>query len=401
MMRQPEAVLDFGTSKIACLLGNIEGEDNFEVYGIGSCDYKGIKKGRFLDDTSLPYAIKKTIDIAQSEATRRIKEVYIGVPGSFCEIECSQAELDYGDKPGVISEADIDLLIEESFKRLELSEQEGLLYIQSMPMHFRVDGNARKDVPIGSQAKELWGAVSHIFAYKQFVTHVEDLLADIGIGIAGFIYSTYAEGMLLIPKENATEDAIVLDVGYLESDICAFRNGVPVFKKTLAIGGVHFASDISYVLQIAPDVAETIKRRHVFGLDYTGRTDVFRTTEGKMEEFVYEHIQDIIEARLKEFAQIVAETIENAPITIKQDADIYVCGGGLSMMRGSKEFFQAQTGYSIKYESPWLPRMNSSSYYSTYGVLNYIFKSGMKKEAFSAGLKSSTLVKALINFFTK
>ena len=399
-MKQPEAILDFGTSKIACLVANCSGDGSFEVFGVGVSEYRGIKKSRFLDEPGLLNAIKGAVEAAQSEANRRIKEVYVGAPGSFVEIVCSQAEIDLG-KARDITHADLDTLIEASYDAIDYLDPNEYVYTQSMPMYFRVDDNLRREAPIGQPGQRLWGAVAHVFVQKDFVSIVEELLDELGIAPISFIYSTYAEGMMIVPSERMLDDTVIIDAGYHETDICILRNGVPVYKNTLPIGGIHFANDIYYVLQIAPEVAETIKRRHVFGLDYTDRTDTFRTVSGRMEDFEYEEIQDIIEARAEEFADLLVDTIENAPVKIRQDTDIYVCGGGFAMMRGSREFLQAQTGYSIKYSIPWLPRNNSANYISIYGILKFLFSSGLQKESITSGFKNSAMVRALVNFFTK
>ena len=44
-MGQAEAILDFGSSKVVCMVGKCSDTGRFEIYGIGSCEHKGLKKG--------------------------------------------------------------------------------------------------------------------------------------------------------------------------------------------------------------------------------------------------------------------------------------------------------------------------------------------------------------------
>jgi len=397
-MRQAEAILDIGSSKIVCMIGRCGEDGRFEIYGIGIGEHKGLKKKRFLDEPGLRFAVQTAIEGAQSEARRRIRSVHVGVPGPFVRAECSVCELVLGEAPREITHRDIDALMETAVRETETPE--GFTHMFSVPYHFRVDGSPRNTIPVGLSGKTLWAAVSHMYYENSFGTLATDILDEMGIDVDSFVDSAFAEAAMLVKDRRSAEESIVVDVGYYHTDVIVLRGTACVFRTSLPVGGAHIASDISYVLSISPAVAESVKQRHAFGLDYSDRVDTYRLTDGTVESIVYDDIQDIIEARAHEIASMVREAILKSAVQVMPETPLYLMGGGIAMMRGSREFFQSASGFYTVTDMPWMPRKNTPNFASAYGMLNYVCNSALAT-APRAGLKENRLIKAIVNFFTK
>ncbi len=109
--------MDFGSSKIVCMIGRCGEDGRFEIYGIGIGEHKGLKKKRFLDEPGLRFAVQTAIEGAQSEARRRIRSVHVGVPGPFVRAECGIFEMTLGEAPREILHKDIDALMEAAVRK--------------------------------------------------------------------------------------------------------------------------------------------------------------------------------------------------------------------------------------------------------------------------------------------
>lgn len=398
MMKQSEAILDIGSLKVVCMIGDCSAEGRFEVYGIGICEHKGLRKGIFIDEAQLASAIKTAVNTAQAEARRKIRKVYVGVPGPFIRLFCRQGELNFAASRAIL-ESDIDEIVDASL--IDSVPPENATHIHGTPISFKTDGKYRSGYPIGASTKTLWAAVSHVYMDNEFKTLISGMLDEIGLHCETFICTAYAVGMLLIPEKRRQEDSIVLDVGYYHTELCIIRNGSAIVHAVLPVGGFHLASDISVVKNISTDIAEAIKRRHVFGLDYSSRTDSYRLIDGRIEDCEYSQIQDIIESRAEEMALMIQSALVESPVDLDADMPVYLCGGGLSMMRGCREFLQSHLGRPIYTEMPWLPRFNSPNYVSAYSILNYVCNSGLTSNGFLTDIKENKLFKSLMDFFTK
>lgn len=394
-MKNPTTILDIGSSKVVCLIGARSTQGGLELYGSANIEHGGLRKQDFFDLERLRESIEQSIQKAEEEARRSVRKVFVGVPATLLDSSCSRVKLNYPDLHK-FDEKDIDQVIESAVAMQKQPEERNL--IDSYVERFELDGVVYKTEPYGTMAKQVLAVVVNTYIKKDFVSFVSEILADMNIVLEGFVDSTYVEAQLLMPKEAETEDLLLMDIGYYQTSIIFLRNMAPIYRRSLEIGGYQIASDISYVLEIAPPAAEEIKRRHVFGLDYMGQSDSYQMIDGSHQDCDYETIQNIIEARTREIADLLADEIEQAPVTINKKTPFFVTGGGVAMMRGGNEFLQGGLPIPIKKPSPVLPKLNSPNYYSAYGVLAYGIEHDHEKR--SANVFSS-FWHAIIDFFTK
>lgn len=395
-MRNTETIIDFGSSKVVCIIGASGTDGQTEIYGSGVCEHKGLRWRNFVDEVNLRACVHSAVESAQDEARRNVRSVFVGVPGPFLETVCRKAELMFG-KPHAITDFDIDQLID--FSLADEPAPNGCVPIHNFPVSFKLDGVSQNALPIGQVCQCLSGIIAHVYMHEEFQTLVEGILEDIRMEVKAFVDSTYAEGRLLVPSGQREGDSLIIDVGYYHSDLELMRNSSPIYHKTLFVGGAHLAKDISYVLGVADDVAESVKRRHVFGLDYSGRVDNYRLSNGSVVEFDYDSVQEILEARVAELTDMICALIEEAPVDVGANTPIFMCGGGLAMMRGGREYLQSVIGLPVTLQTQHLPRLNSHNYISAHGVLAYALE--YSDYGRSGNLKHNRVVQSLLDFFTK
>ena len=398
-MKQPAAVLDIGSSKVVCLIGDCTREGQFELYGAGIYEYRGIKKRAIIDDTSLRMAIHNAVEQPQLEARRRIKSVYVGVLGQMVEVVCKNGTIHITRSDRRIVEDDIDALIENS---LDFFKPETYELIHSLPVRFRVGDVRFNNMPVGMEANELVAQVAHTMLLSDFRKTVESALDEIDVTAAMFVHAQLAEGIFVIEPELRERVSVVVDAGYHSTDVDIFRNGAVVSHTSLDVGGMHFASDLTYGLEIAPDAAESIKRRHVFGLDYEGSLlESIRTTSGRGESFEYEYIRYILDARAHETAALIKDVLANCGFKVPRSALVYLLGGGMAMMRGSRELLQDALGMPVHVQTPLMPRLNSPNYTSAFGVLSYRYNSVSDTGERMMSRQGGDFLDKLVHFFTK
>src|SRR5437764_14346979 len=72
--------LDIGTTKIACVVGEI-GEDGLDIIGVGTHPSRGLKKGVIVNIDSTVASIKQAVLEAESMSGCEISQVYVGIAG--------------------------------------------------------------------------------------------------------------------------------------------------------------------------------------------------------------------------------------------------------------------------------------------------------------------------------
>ncbi len=397
---KPTAVLDIGSSKAVCLVGNIAERDGIIVHGVGIASCEPYLNGEFTDKQGLHDAIIDVIQKAEQESHTRIREIVLTVPTGFLELELSDVTMSFGDRARVVESDDVDQLIAKSFKKV--SKPEDCILIHSTPVFFLVDGISSAEIPIGIETEEISALIAHIFVKKVFLDTVQDMLEDIGVEISMCISSMLGEALMLIPDQERVRPAVLIDVGYRQTDICVIEGSALTALSSIPMGGYQFASDLAFGLEVTQESAEQAKRRFVFSLDYGDKTEILRTdTESK--RVANSTIAYVIEARANELAELIREELERMNVNVEAKPVVYLSGGGLLMMRGSLEFLKKKLNLAIKRDMPWTPRLSSPNYCSSFGALYFVLRANRPVEETPQKPErdEDSFLNKLKNFFTK
>lgn len=373
---KPATILDVGSSKVVCLIGSVVDKDGIVVHGAGVSTYAGFRDGAFIDKQSLHSALVDCIQKTEKESRLRIRDVALTVPGAFAQLFLTDATITVGEDRSVEAE-DVERLIHLSLDKVQ--RQEGWTLMHSTPVFFMVDGVSSTEVPEGVSAQEVSALVSHMFVKDEFIHTIQDALDDLGVEISMCLSAQLGEAVMLIPDSERVRPAVLIDIGYMQTDIAVVENAALTGLSTIPIGGYQFASDLSFGLDVPMEAAEQAKRRFVFSLDYRDKTEVLRTAAGS-KKVSHEAISYIIEARAMELAGMIRREMEKLGVNLDARPAVYVSGGGLLMMRGGLDFLRDALNLALKRDMPWTPRLSSPNYCSAFGALDFVLKANNPPE---------------------
>jgi len=377
-MKNVTAAIEFGTSKIMCVIGREKSIGRFEVLGVGEAKYEGIKNGRWLKPSNVEEAVAKALEIVERKAKKRIKEIFVGVPGVFSKVVCQQG---YAKVQGsLVAESDIERLVEDAEKGYDDS-----LYtvVNSTPVYFVLeDGHHYIDV-IDAEANELHGVVSLVFAKNEFIDDVTTLLKNLGVNVTAFIPEVLAESLFLVPAEERDCSAVLINVGYYDTNVTVVYGDAIVYNKTIQAGGMHIANDLSIVVNMDVDTAEQIKKRYSFGLENTGTKlyDYAKKGSGRLERYSHALVSEVIDARVEHLSMLICNAFEQSPLSIARRTRIYLSGGGIAMMKGAKEMLQRLLKRQVRISSIEAPQLSTPNYYTVLALLDYVFEEEFNKES--------------------
>lgn len=397
---KPAAVLDIGSSKVVCLCGSMADGDGIVVHGAGVCAYEGYRDGAFIDKQSLHNAVVEALQKSEQESRIRIRDVALTVPAAFSDLLLTDATLSLG-KPRKTEAADIDRLIALSLEKCK--KKPGYTLMHSTPVFFLVDGVSSTEVPEGITTDEISALISHMFVQEAYIRTVQESLDDMGVEISMCVSAQLGESVMLIPEKERVRPAVLIDVGYYQTEISVVENTALTAISTLPIGGYQFASDLSFGLDVPMDAAEQAKRRYVFSLDLQEKSEVLRTAAGS-KKVSRSAISYIIEARATELAGMLRREMENMGVNLDARPAVYVSGGGLLMMRGGLDFMRKALNLPLKRDMPWTPRLSSPNYCSAFGALDFVLKANRPQEDTTASgseEKLGSLLKKIKEFFMK
>ena len=393
-MKNVAAAIDFGTKKIVTLVAESGGFSRCDIIGSGTVEYDGYSQGRWNTPDKLVQAIRNTISAAEVEANNqnkganiRIKELYVGVPCEHIRVLSSTEEIQVGSADGRVSEEDTNAIQDAAAEKLGLMSQ-GCVVIHRSPAWFTVDGGKKTMSPVGLSGQVLKAHVSFVLADPEFIEDIRMLFDGLGITIMGFLSSSMGEALLLLPIDERDRAAVLIDVGYLNTEFSVIEGDAIVYHCVLPLGGGHIAADLALELEIPMAAAERIKHNFIFSpddLDPVQNPEIIDGT-GRKLTFEHETVARIIENDTAEIAEMVALAIEDAKAHLGPRSQVFMTGGGLAMMRGGREYLSAKLNRPVKTPTAKAAKLNSPKYASALGLVDLVFDSIEQRAPQDGGL---------------
>ena len=236
------------------------------------------------------------------------------------------------------------------------------------PAYYQVDDGEPTMTPVGMRGRTLSAKVSVITASLDFMDNIELRLRDMGIKVSGFMPSAMGEAVLLMPPEERDKTVAMVDVGYLHTELMVMQ-GDAMVDSVLPVGGGHIAADLAYGLEIPFATAEGVKRAFAFD----GSGDIELGEGAGAQRFERPFTTEIITARVDELSDMIRSALEDTPIKPDANAPLYLTGGGISMMRGGREYVARALNRQIKVPSARAGKLNSPPYASALGLIDMVF----------------------------
>ncbi len=395
-MKTHIAAIDFGTSKIVTLVAANGGMDRFEITGSGTVPYDGYSGGDWNTPGQMLKCVRESIAAAELEANTKIREIYVGVPGEYIRVRSGEAEIELGE--GEIGDEEIDAVQDCVADRLQILKEGGFVLHRS-PAWFSVDDGKKTMAPAGMRGQKLKAAATFVIADPQFIDDMTDLMGQLGISILGFLSPTLGESLLLLTLDDRDRTSLLIDVGYLNTEISVVEGDAIVYHAMLMQGGGDITAEIARSLGISMRSAEQIKRRYIFNPDEFDMDAEAEATDadGRRITFPREKVSQCVEKVMDEICSQIDMTVRNdAAGYLGSRSQVFVTGGGLVMMRGGREYLAAKLGRAVKVPVAKTSRLNSPVYASTLGLMDLIFDSIESPEANESGLGER-----LANFFKR
>ena len=374
-MKTQIAAIEFGTSKIVTMIAQAGSMDRLDIIGSGTVPYDGFSDGDWNTPGQMIQRVGDSIAAAELEANSKIKEIYVGVPGEYIHVSACETEVELPE--GAVDDAAINAVQDAAADLLHISEMGGLV-MHRTPAWFIVDDGKKTMSPGGKRGTRLKAMTTFVIADPQFIEDVSEMLGQHDITILGFLSPSLGESLLVLSLEERDRGALLIDVGYLNTEISVVEGDGIVYHAILPRGGGHITGDLSTELHIPMRAAEQIKRNYVFNpdeFDMDSFSEVY-DDRGRRKTFPREVVGRIIEDSFKELTDMIAMTLSNdAEQYLGKRSQVYLTGGGIALMRGAREALAAAIGRPVKVSAAKSSKLNSPVYAAALGLADLIFDS--------------------------
>ncbi|AKS45667.1 cell division protein FtsA [Octadecabacter temperatus] len=273
MQRGVIAILDIGSSKIACLVlrfdgpeqfsakdgfgdgvGSMAGQSSFRVIGAATTRSRGVRFGEVEAMAETERAVRTAVQAAQKMANVRVDHVIACLSGGRPRSYGLDGQVDVMGQ--TVTEGDIGRVLAEC----EVPDiGEGRQVLHAQPINFALDHRSGLEDPRGQIGSTLTTDM-HLMTVEDSI--IENLLYCIkrcDLELAGVASSAYAAGISSLVEDEQELGAACIDMGGGSTGISIFMRKHMIYSDSVRMGGDHVTSDISMGLQVAPAMAERIK----------------------------------------------------------------------------------------------------------------------------------------------
>ena len=369
-MKTTVATIDFGTSKIVTLVAENSGSQRCDIIAAGVAKYDGYLDEGWNNPGDLDEAIRRSIADAEEQSGVKIKEINVGVPGAFTRVYATKVTIPLKGTDPRVGSQDVRQAFNKAADHLE--DIPGVV-IHSSPAWFMVDSSKKTLEPVGMKGREMTAFISFVVGNRYFIDDVTTRMAELGISVSGFFSTTAGEAMLYLNEQERDHTSVLIDMGYLNTEIIGVEGDAVIYHKIINAGGGDIAVALADSLDISLTSAEEIKRQFVYGIDSNDEKYEIAGSDGeKQNAFTREQVKPIICKAVDEIAAEIKEAIDQDFGGLGNWSSVFMTGGGLSFNRGGKEYLSGKIGRAVQETPRRTTKLNSHCFSSALGLIDLI-----------------------------
>ncbi len=345
MQRGVVAVLDVGTSKIACLvlrfdgtdrlaeaegIGAMAGQAGFRVIGAATTRSRGVRFGEIEAMQETERAIRTALQAAQKMANIRVDHVIACFSGAQPRSYGLAGSIDLDGE--VVDEQDVSRVL----SACDVPDYgEGREVLHAQPVNFALDHRSGLIDPRGQLGQVLSTDMHMLTVDEIAVQNLAHCVKRCDLELAGLANSAYVAGIASLVEDEQELGAACVDLGGGSAGVSIFMKKHMIYADSVRMGGDHVTGDISMGLQVPTATAERIKTFYG-GVVATGMDDREMIEIGG-DTGDYEHdrrtvsraeLIGIMRPRVEEILEEVRARLDAAGFEHLPSQQIVLTGGG-------------------------------------------------------------------------
>lgn len=341
--------LDVGATKVCALVGEVSGEDQIEILGVGSAPSAGIRRGVVTDISATTAGIREAVTAAERMAGVHVATVYVNLTGEHLQSRNNRGQV------AVTSE-----VADEHVHQARLAARQILLpsdreILHNLVRQFIVDGEGGVKHPVGMAASRLEVETHMVTAATTFVENIVKCVERAHLEIDEIVVGPLAAGLAVLTDAEKQLGVAMADIGGGTTDMAIFLDGSIAHSQVLPVGGIDVTNDLALGFRLDPIQAEEVKLRHGTALasscgvhDYI---EIHMIGEQAPREIPRRLLPEIIHPRMLDLFKSMRAALEASEIGLGPVRTVVLTGGG-SQLHGAAEVAQAVLGLPVRVGRP-------------------------------------------------
>ena len=369
MGRRSAAVLDVRSADVTVVVGQRGVNNTFVIQGMYTQPYKGYADAEFFDTQDLQEAVFAALDEASAEAGVRIRELYVGVPGEFLSVRRQRCFMRVENKSKIVR-ADVKALYEsepkENFGDAAVIRKEAAYYVLS--------DRRRAFDPVGMVSNSLEGQFCYFLADNRFIDCMDNFLAEYGIRRREYLPSSQAQALYLLPRSARMAGAILWDVDKISMTFSVLEGEGVVWQQACSAGGGHVTAQAYFEEPTAQDVPFSVMEALIGKINLASMDDAGVTVEYTDRRASYAvsvgFLKGCVQDGLDVLCDLFGQFFELSGDPGLYYRPIYLTGGGITEIRGVREYLSMRLGRVVDILAPQVPSYEKAAQSSVLSLLD-------------------------------
>jgi cell division protein FtsA len=383
------AVLDIGTTKVACFIAQIDSAGEIRIGGIGHQLSKGIKSGVITDFAEAETSIIAAVHAAEQMAGENVDEVVVNIAGGG--IASRNVSVDMTLQGGEVTDRDILDILEEGRASVADADHD---ILHAFSIGYTLD-NAKGIVDPRQMFGSRLGADLHIITAPASVTrNLTHCLGRCHLNVREFVLSPHASALSSLEEDERQLGVILIDMGGGVTTVSVFGGGRNLYSDSVPIGGLHVTSDIAKGLSTTLTHAERLKTLHGSAIASPSDDQVMIAAPqlGEEEDGDDSNVMPrsilvgIIRPRIEEIFEFIRSRIEMSGVEQMAGRRVVLVGGA-SQLIGVRELAARILGRQVRLGKPHAypglaDAMAGPAFATGLGMLEYMIKKPFEEQLY-------------------
>ncbi len=325
------AVLDIGSSKTVCLIGQLEPNFGVRLIGSGVSVSAGMKSGVVGDMEAVETGIRKAVQKAEREAEVAVHEVSVNLTARSMISERVTAHTEIAGSE--VSDRDVKRLYSSTLAEFAEPNQ---TILHAIPLNWSVDGETNIQDPRGMFGSTLDVDMHFLLSGVGPLRNLAHSIERCHMRIKSVTASPYAAGIAVLTDDEKDLGVTLIDLGGGVTSACIFRDNKLVHAESMPVGGKTVTNDVARGLMTPMEAAERIKV--IYGSALHGANDdnelIPCPPMGAQDTLHNESrsiLTTIIRSRVEETLEILRDRLLESQLNEYAGRRIVLTGGGAQL----------------------------------------------------------------------
>ncbi|MGH2454001.1 MAG: cell division protein FtsA [bacterium] len=251
--------LDIGTTKVCAIAGEVDGDREVHIIGMGTSPSLGLRKGVVVDLEATIRGIEEAVERAERMAGAHFTSAFVAVSGEHINSANSRGIVAVSRSDHEIEGGDVSRVVEAARMNALPASDRDLIHL--LPRGFMVDGQDGVHNPVGMFGARLEVDAHIVTGLATILANVIKCVQEAGLEVEELVLEPLAAAEAVLTPPERELGTVVADIGGGTTSLGVFAGGGLCHTAIIPVGGTHITSDVAVGLRTPVNEAEKLKIR--------------------------------------------------------------------------------------------------------------------------------------------